>query len=283
MASCKGEVHTTNSSSQEVDYFKTGIKALDLFLPEGIPRNSFVLVSGESGTGKSVLLAQLIYERLKQGETCILVCLDDSPHGFMQQLTSFGWFPEPFLQKNLLHFIDCYSYRMRPDESSIPSYVTYVKSPTNLDGLQTVITDAADKLRMHNRGAIFIDSITELWYLNLKEPYSTIEYVKTWRAEFSKERLVPVFCSHHYGLKVFEVYEELLDYIVDGIIDLRYEPNLMKVGLLVKQFRVRKLKGVHHDSNWSAFTISGEGIELLKPRMKQPKKQGSEEPTSPTP
>ncbi|WXG43388.1 MAG: RAD55 family ATPase [Promethearchaeati archaeon SRVP18_Atabeyarchaeia-1] len=268
------------ASSERVGYFKTGIKALDLSLPEGIPRNSFVLVSGEGGTGKSVLLTQLIYERLKQGEPCILLCLDDSPRGFMQQLTSFGWFPEPFLEKNLLHFIDCYSYRMNPDESSIPSYTTYIKAPTDLDNLQANVADAVDKLGMHNRGAVFIDSITELWFLNLKEPYATVEYVKTWRAEFSKERLVPVFCSHHYGLKVFEVYEELLEYIVDGVVDLRYEPNLMKIGMLVKQLRIRKLKGVHHDSNWVTFTVSGEGIDLLKLRSRPPKKQEREESTA---
>lgn len=261
---------------EEVNCFKTGIKALDLSLPEGVPHNAFILLSGESGTGKSVLLAQLIYERVKQGEPCILVCLDDSPHGFMQQLTSFGWFPEPYLQKNLLHFIDCYSYRLNPDESSMPSYITYVRAPTDLHSLQTKIAEVADKLGMHNRGAIFIDSITELWFLNLKEPYATVEFVKTWRAEFSKERLVPVFSSHHYGLKIFEIYEELLEYVVDGIIDLRYEPNLMKVGLLVKQLRIRKLKGVHHDSNWVAFTITGDGIDLLKIKMKVTEK--TEEP-----
>jgi KaiC/GvpD/RAD55 family RecA-like ATPase len=271
------------SSSEEVGFFKSGIRALDISLPEGIPRNSFILVSGESGTGKSVLIAQLIYERLKQGEPCILVCLDDSPHGFMQQLRSFGWFPDPFLKKNLLNFIDCYSYRMNPDESTIPSYITYVKAPTDLDNLQDKIMEAADKLGIHNRGAIFIDSITELWFLNLKEPYSTVEYVKTWRAEFSKERLAPVFCSHHYGLKVFEVYEELLEYIVDGIVDLRYEPNLMKIGLLVKQFRVRKLKGVHHDSNWVTFTITGDGIDLLKIKTQPPRnKENQEQASTPT-
>jgi len=257
---------------EEVGYFKTGIKALDLSLPEGIPRNSFTLVSGEGGTGKSVLVAQLIYERLQAGEPCIVVCLDDSPHGFMQQLTSFGWFPEPYIKKNLLHFVDCFSFRRKISESSVPDYITLIKSPTDLDDLTERITSLVDKLGLHNRGSVFVDSVTELWFLNLKEPYRTVEYVKTWRAECSKERLVPIFCSHHYGLKIFEIYEELLEYIVDGIIDLRYEPNLMKVGLLVKQFRIRKLKGVHHDSNWVAFTITGEGIDLLKIKVKPPEK-----------
>jgi KaiC/GvpD/RAD55 family RecA-like ATPase len=266
----------TADSSEEMGYFKTGIKALDFSLPEGVPRNSFTLISGEGGTGKSVLLTQLIYERLKAGEPCILVCLDDSPVGVMQQLTSFGWFPEPYIKKNLLHFIDCFSFRMKPDESSIPDYVTYVKSPTELDDLTSRMAEVVDRFGLHNRGAMFIDSITELWFLNLKEPYRTVEYVKTWRAELSKERLLPVFCSHHYGLKVFEIYEELLEYIVDGIIDLRYEPNLMKVGLLVKQFRVRKLKGVHHDSNWVSFTITGEGIDLLRIKVKPPEKAEDE-------
>jgi len=266
----------TEDFSEEVGYFKTGIKALDLSLPEGIPRNSFTLVSGEGGTGKSVLVAQLIYERLQAGEPCIVVSLDDSPRGFMQQLTSFGWFPEPYTKKNLLHFVDCFSFRRKVSESSVPEYITVIKSPTDLDDLTERITSLVDKLGLHNRGAIFIDSVTELWFLNLKEPYRTVEYVKTWRAECSKERLVPIFCSHHYGLKIFEIYEELLEYVVDGIIDLRYEPNLMKVGLLVKQFRIRKLKGVHHDSNWVAFTITGEGIDLLKIKVKPPEKAGEQ-------
>src|SRR2546430_6546733 len=51
---------------------ETGIEALDRVLPKGIPRNTMMILAGELGTGKSVLMGELFFNILKKRkEPCI--------------------------------------------------------------------------------------------------------------------------------------------------------------------------------------------------------------------
>ncbi|MCX8168829.1 MAG: RAD55 family ATPase [Candidatus Methanomethylicia archaeon] len=241
-----------------VESFKTGIQVLDEILPNGIPRNNMVLILGEGGTGKSVLITHLMYARLLADEPCIFICFDDIPIAVIQLSLLFKWNLLEYANRDLLRFIDCFSFRMAPDRSTIPPYITYIENPRDLYGLVTAITNLMDKLNMNSRGAVFIDSLTEL--LSLTETTIALEVIKILRAECSKERNVPIFGTFHFGVKPFDDVEQILEYIVDGIIDLRYDPHYMQQGFLVKQFRVRKMKGVPHSTNWVSFSINSSGI-----------------------
>jgi len=240
---------------------KTGITVLDKALPAGIPRNNMVMILGEGGTGKSVFILQLMHERLKRNEPCIFMCFDDAPLAIEQNAISFNWDLKEYADKGLLRFIDCYSFRMGPDKSKLPRYVIYVDNPRNMHQLTQKFINTMDELGMNGVGAVFIDSLTEL--ISITESAVALETIKTWRAEAAKERLVTVFATFHFGIKPFDDLEQILEYVVDGIIDLRYDPNLMQKGFLVKQFRVRKMKGAPHKTNWFTFTITSSGIEEL--------------------
>ncbi|MEM3394172.1 MAG: ATPase domain-containing protein [Candidatus Methanomethylicia archaeon] len=241
-----------------VERFKTGIAALDEVLPNGIPRNNMILILGEGGTGKSVFMVQLMNYRLNLGEPCIFICFDDIPLAIFQSAASFGWNFMDYANKGLLKFVDCFSFRMSPDKTSIPEYIIYVENPRELYNLIDVVTTLMDKLEMKNRGAIFIDSVTELF--SLSETAIALEAVKILRAECSKERNVAILGTFHFGIKLSDDIEQILEYVVDGLIDLRYDPQYMQQGFLIKQFRVRKMKGVPHHTNWVNFNIDSSGI-----------------------
>ena len=51
-----------------IQLIKTGNKYADTIIPEGIPRNSFILLNGEPGTGKGAFLTEIVYRRLKINE-----------------------------------------------------------------------------------------------------------------------------------------------------------------------------------------------------------------------
>jgi len=249
-------------SELKVSRIGTGIKILDEALPEGIPRNNMVMVVGEGGTGKSVFLLQLMFSRLSMGEPCIFVCFDDTPLAVEQNAIFFGWSIKEYVEKGMLKFLDCYSFRMNPDKTTIPKYVVYVENPRELYQLTQILTGIMDDMEMHGRGCVFVDSLTEL--ISITEPAVAIETVKTWRAECAKERLVNLFATFHFGIKPYDDFEQILEYVVDGIIDLRYNPILMQQGLLVKQFRVRKMKGSPHITKWFTFHITRNGIEAAE-------------------
>jgi len=116
---------------------------------------------------------------------------------------------------------------------------------------------------MHNQGVVIIDSLTE--FMTLAEPGLLIDAIKTWRARGSKERGVTFFASMHFGIGAFEKTVDVFDYIVDGIIDLRYDPFFMRQGKLIKQLRVRKMKGAQHSTAWIPFEVGPNGIEVYRP------------------
>ncbi|MDI6642614.1 MAG: RAD55 family ATPase [Candidatus Hodarchaeaceae archaeon] len=238
---------------------KTGISALDAVLKEGMPRSSFVVISGEGGTGKSVLLSELFYRRLEAGEPCIYICLDDLPNTVIQQMLRFGWSLQKYLDAGKARFIDCFSFRIKPEKVS--TWVTLVNEPSDLMSFLITLETTMDELGMRNRGVVIIDSLTE--FMTLAEPGLLIEAIKTWRARGPKERGVIFFGSMHFGIATLGRATDVLDYIVDGIIDLRYDPFFVQQGQLVRQLRVRKMKGVSHSTEWVPFGVGEAGIQIL--------------------
>jgi len=247
--------------SDPLENVKTGVAAIDEAFPQGIPRDTFTLISGEGGTGKSVQLSELLFKRLEAGEPGIYICLDDMPKTIMQGLMRFSWDVQKFLDNDKLNFVDCFSFRIKPEKT--PDWVTLIKDPSDLLGFANALETLMDKLNMHNRGIVIIDSLTE--FMTLAEPGLLIEAIKTWRARGSKERGVTFFASMHFGIGAFEKTVDVFDYIVDGIIDLRYDPFFMRQGKLIKQLRVRKMKGAQHSTAWIPFEVGPNGIEVYRP------------------
>jgi len=251
-----------------IEKVKTGNKYLDTLIPEGIPRNSFVLLNGEPGTGKGAFLAELVYRRLKLGEIVIYLTLSDSPLSILQRLAALGWDLVPYLRENKLKFIDCFSYRMLDKESpvlkmtvlnkqvwtKIEDDITLCEPKENLYNTLSAISSLINKLEIVNKGILVLDSLTELATLHNQE--RALEFVKTIRARLCKERFIQIFAVNNIGIPQLEVFSSLLNYFSDAVIDFRFEPVLMKKGILIKQFRVRKMTGTESRNLWLTFNIA---------------------------
>ncbi|MFQ5892250.1 MAG: ATPase domain-containing protein, partial [Candidatus Methanofastidiosia archaeon] len=196
------------------DKVKTGVKVFDVALPFGIPRDSFVLISGEGGTGKSIILQELLYKRLRKNkrEKGIFVCLDDIPTSIIQDMQNFGWKIAPFLEDRL-KFLDCYSFRLKPEK--IPHCVVFVKDPSDITTFTSTLDYTMKEMDMYGNGIVVFDSLTE--FMTLSDATKLIEAIKTWRARGPKEYNITFLASIHYGSKVFEDAISVLDYIMDGL------------------------------------------------------------------
>lgn len=74
-----------------MDRVKTGIAGLDTMLNGGfLPARPYV-VSGPTGSGKTVLGAQFLLEGLRLQESCLLVTLDEPPIEVKSNMATFGW------------------------------------------------------------------------------------------------------------------------------------------------------------------------------------------------
>ncbi len=69
----------------------TGIKGLDEILFGGIPKGHVVLITGGAGTGKTTFQSQFIWDKLKKGEKCLFITLEETPEEIKGDALQYGF------------------------------------------------------------------------------------------------------------------------------------------------------------------------------------------------
>ncbi|MFW9977305.1 MAG: RAD55 family ATPase [Candidatus Thorarchaeota archaeon] len=242
------------------ELYKTGIDIIDTEVPEGFPKNAFGVIRGPGGGGKSVLLNQMARYAMNSGKKAIYVCFEDTPLSVLQNLCYLGSDHKKILSSGMIHLIDCFSSQILRKTSKF-EHTTLVRDPTEPDQ----ISDAIHSLIMENGksefGGIFVDSITELFLQS--HPFKAVNAVKAWRATFCKDLYIPCWATYHTGLQQFAAYDDMITYSSDIIVDTRHEPVFEGAGVLIKQFRVTKVKGAPHNPMWVTFEVDQQGIRKL--------------------
>lgn len=90
---------------------KLCVSRLDTLLDGGIPRGSSVLVSGVSGTGKTVLLLEILYRGALKGEKGILFTFEETPERLRETAKGLGWDFEAQVEAGLIEL----AYIPQPD------------------------------------------------------------------------------------------------------------------------------------------------------------------------
>jgi circadian clock protein KaiC len=75
-----------------MDRIKTGIKGLDNLIEGGIPKGSFVVVTGRPGTGKTILGSQFLANGVtKFKEKGLFISVEQSREEIISQANQFNW------------------------------------------------------------------------------------------------------------------------------------------------------------------------------------------------
>ena len=258
--------------------FDPGVSALRAGLPQGIPRNSFVLVSGQPGTRDEALFGELIWRALQRGEPAVVASFLDTPVSLVQQFVALGWNVLPYLADGRLQILDCFTYRLDDPEEMVRSMSDWnrhlhrvaerststVRDPSNpqsvLNGLENCLDDVLDE--EDEEGVAVIDSLTE--FGSLVQPVQAYDFVKDLRASIPKARTVPVFAGASRVNEGAEFPHDL-GYIADGVIDLTLSDQLVEDALM-KRIRVRKMSGVHSIRRWATYEFAeSRGLVAARP------------------
>ncbi|MHA1908897.1 MAG: RAD55 family ATPase [Candidatus Thorarchaeota archaeon] len=241
------------------ELYTTGIGPLDNEVPDGFPKNAFGVIRGPGGGGKSVLLNEMARHAMEESKRVLYVCFEDTPVSVLQNLRYLGWDHTKMLEEGLIDLVDCFSNQILRKTVKY-EHTTLVRDPTEPDQ----ISDAIHSLISDNGrevGGIFIDSITELFFQS--HPFKAVNAVKAWRATFCKDLYIPCWATYHTGLQQFAAYDDMITYSSDVIIDTRHEPVFEGAGVLIKQFRVTKVKGAGHNPMWVTFDVDESGIRRI--------------------
>jgi RecA/RadA recombinase len=80
------------NTSGGIALLPTGIPGFDLLSMGGLPKDRTTLVTGTTGSAKTVFVTQFLIEGIrKAGEPCVFVTLEESPADIRDNMLSFGW------------------------------------------------------------------------------------------------------------------------------------------------------------------------------------------------
>ena len=134
----------------------TGIPGFDELVEGGLPEGRAFLVSGGTGTGKTIFATQFLINGAKMNEPGVYLTLDERPDLIREDMLRFGWNLRSFEDKGLLKIVDGTMAKLgipSDEEFSLPA------TGFDLDKLLLELMRAIKKIRAKR---VVIDSIPAL-------------------------------------------------------------------------------------------------------------------------
>jgi len=225
-----------------VERVKTGIKGLDELIAGGIPQGSSVLLSGGSGTCKTIFSMQYIYNGASMfQEPGLYVTVESNPKNIMWNMENFSWDIKKLQQKKLMSI-----YRLKIS----PEGAERGEIDAELEVIKAQIKDLGAK-------RLVVDSTTALGVL-MKEP-SMIRHTLFKFVDGLKDLgCTTVLTAETEGTKTKFSAFGVEEFVVDSVIALYFTPPHRSIF-------VRKMRGTPHDKNIHPFEIAADGIKV-KPK-----------------
>jgi KaiC/GvpD/RAD55 family RecA-like ATPase len=110
-----------------VERIKSGIPGLDEMVDGGLPTGNLIVLSGDPGSGKTVLCWQFLYEGItKYNEPGIYVSLEEPEETVVEGAMEFGWDFKSLTQSGKLKIITIELYDFERLKSSIEDTVKQI-------------------------------------------------------------------------------------------------------------------------------------------------------------
>ena len=214
--------------------FKTHIKHFDEAMQGGIPRGHVVLISGTSGTMKSSVVLNMLYNNALNGVNCVYFSLEQSGASLLKHASGMGM---NFASLgNKVRLVDLAMIRKNLKHLDGSSWMEIFKMQCN-----TLSKEAPFQL-------LAIDSLAALEILaKFKEPREDLFTFFEWLRD--KEYTSLLISEMTMNSKSYSQHDE--DFLSDGIIYL----NMANVSEIDVQRRIRCVKMRSTNHNTGSYTL----------------------------
>ena len=232
----------------------TGIPGFDELVEGGLPEGRAFLVSGGTGTGKTIFATQFLINGAKMNEPGVYLTLDERPDLIREDMLRFGWNLRSFEDKGLLKIVDGTMAKL-----GIPSdKLDYeVIDKGDLDKLLLELMRAIKKIRAKR---VVIDSIPALG-LNFDNEHEVRKAVLKMVYLLARAGVTTIFTTEiNEETKQLSKYG-VEEFVADGVVVLHY----MGIGTQSNRtLHIRKMRATKHNEDLHPLEITDNGIRVLK-------------------
>jgi circadian clock protein KaiC len=218
----------------------SGNQELDEMMDGGFFRDSITLVSGATGTGKTLMVTEFIAGGVNNGERCLLLAFEESREQLFRNATGWGIDYGKMEEAGLLKVVCEY-----PEVTGLEDHLIHMRS-------------AIETFKPHR---LAIDSLSALE--RVATPRGFREFVIGLTSFIKHQEIAGLFTATTPSLLGgSSTTESHISTLTDSIILLRY---VEVFGEMHRGLTVLKMRGSQHDKNIREFSIDGEGLHIMRP------------------
>ncbi|RLG68005.1 recombinase RecA [archaeon] len=225
----------------------SGIHNLDPLIGGGFQEGRTYLVSGETGTGKTIFALQFLKAGLEEGEGAVLLTFDEKPEDLLEDAESLGWDLRSYVAQGKLIILDMTDYfeeaRLKKKAVDIKKIISEIRKYASqvdarriaIDPIAPLVTSPEIQIRDYIRSFIYGLDALETTCLITSD--------------------IPVGSNRISRFGVEELF-------VSGVIVLRFEVELRTI---VRTLTVRKMRGTYlRDRVYNYVIQPSVGISVIE-------------------
>ncbi|MCK4491602.1 MAG: AAA family ATPase, partial [Candidatus Altiarchaeales archaeon] len=237
----------------EANRSASGIPQLDGLLGGGFPRGSVILLSGASGTGKTTLSFEWLFNGVTMfNENGVYVTFTEPLFKTLKNLEELTYYDRDIIEDERIKILD------------IRKSLEVAKLDENI-----ILNLIEEEVKRNDARRLIIDSITAVAY-NLEDKTRIRRFIFDLGTMLASLGCTTILTSEVVG-EGYSVYG-VEEFISDGIIkleqkDVRFQPT--------RTLKIMKMRGIRYSSGENTFRITSAGMKLF-PQLSVPLAYASE-------
>jgi circadian clock protein KaiC len=232
-------LRATTRASVSTERISSGVKGLDKMTGGGFIRGSSILISGSSGTGKTILGTQFIMDGLLKNEPGIIVSFEEDMEQIRENSKMFNWNLHELEDKNLLKIISPLEYDAYELALHIEEIIDRIKA-------KRLLLDGTGRLQ------------------RMLPQYAQLpEYMGTVSRILKNRNVTAIYTNEISNLTgATQITGTGISPFLDTVILLRYVEIKSEMR---KAISVLKMRGSDHDKEIREIVINKNGAEIKLP------------------
>ncbi|MEM4222107.1 MAG: ATPase domain-containing protein [archaeon] len=215
----------------------SGIPGLDELIEGGFLEGASILVSGGTGTGKTIFALQYIYKGAEvYGEPGIYISLEEGPTNIWWNMRAFRWNLTKYEQENLIKIYKLSLFEPKRFAEKFDEEIEKIKKIVDAMNAKRLVVDSTTAFGM------WVPSEAELRYnlFKLSE-------------ELKEMKCTTILTSETFGQRDQYSRFGIEEFIADGVISLYFLPPQ-------RALFIRKMRGTKHNQKIHPYEITENGI-----------------------